>query len=179
MLRTLAASILAAGLLTGCATDLYSYRGGSGGGDYYYGRPQTEVRVYGGYYGHYGHYPHYRYGYPYYGPYGYYGPYRYYGPYDPYWHGGYGYPYRPHPRPRPPRPDQRNDLGDGGPWRNLDELRRRQSARRPDGEAAMPMPTPAPRVQGPPPRPRLEGGGGRLRETIRRVERDQERSSER
>lgn len=74
---------IAAALLAGCAT--YGYRAGSG--DYYYGQPGTQYRVYGsyGYPGYYG------YGYPgYYGGYGYgYG--------APYWGGYYRYiPTRPH-----------------------------------------------------------------------------------
>lgn len=184
MLRKLAFALLATGLLAGCATDMYSYRAGHGG-DYYYGQPRTEVRVYG-----YGGYYHGPYAYPYYR----YGPYRYYGPYDPYWYGWYGYPGyypypypHPHPRPRPdPRPDSGNDDDKGGPWRNLDEFRRRGITRNPPPTPSQPMPMPRPRTEAPPPRPprveaprpRTEARGSRMEQTIRRMERDRDRSSE-
>lgn len=180
-MRTLVATVLAAALLTGCATDLYSYRAGPG--DYYYGRPQTDVRVWGsyshGYPWHYGLYFHPYYGY--YGPYGYRGPYRpyYYWPYDPYWY-GYGPPrYRPRPHPHPgPRPDDRGHDRDGSPWRDLDDLRRRRENREIGVRPAMPAapPRPAPTVTPPPPR---EPRGGRLEESIRRLERDRRPTLER
>ena len=123
-------------LLAGCITDPYQYRGGYGGGDYYYGRPSVEYRHHG-YYGGYG-YPYYgrsgwsfgvQYGYPYGYPYGYgrhpYG----YG----YGYGGWPYYYRgwpPYPpvivRPGPGTdPDPGGDDGDQGPppWRDLDRIR--------------------------------------------------------
>lgn len=56
MLRNTLLAALAAATLAGCATS-YSYRGGDGGGDYYYGQPQIEYRYYDapfGYYGSYG-----------------------------------------------------------------------------------------------------------------------------
>lgn len=185
MLRKLAFALLATGLLAGCATDMYSYRAGHGG-DYYYGQPQTDVRVYG-----YGGYYHGPYAYPYYR----YGPYGYYGPHHPYWYGWYGYPGYypypyPYPRPRPPRPDTgRDDEGKGGPWRDLDEFRRRGVTRNPPPAPSQPgqMAVPRPRTQAPPrpprvevPRPpRAEAAGGRMEQTIRRLERDRGRSTER
>lgn len=86
MIRKLLLPVIATALLAGCAT--YGYRGGAG--DYYYGQPGTQYRVYGSYgYPGYG-YPGY-YGYP--GSYGYYG----YGYGAPYWGGYYRYiPARPH-----------------------------------------------------------------------------------
>lgn len=144
ILKTMIA-LAAASLLAGCVSSDYAYRTG-GRGDYYYGQPSTDYRYpgygpYDGYYP-YGGYPYgggYRYGLRYgYGyPYGYRGY-----PYNPYYGGHYGYPYyRPRPplviRPRPddnnPPPQHRPD--NRPPWRNLDELRRRQQA---DGGNAQP-----------------------------------------
>lgn len=102
MIRRLSLVVLTAAALTGCMTDGYSYRGGSG--DYYYGRPSVDY-----YYDGYG----YGYGYP-----GWYGGYDYrhgygYGYRYPYhgWYGGYwDYPYYwPPYRPRPPRPGDDHD----------------------------------------------------------------------
>ena len=41
MLRNTLLAALATTTLAGCATG-YAYRGGAGGGDYYYGQPQVE-----------------------------------------------------------------------------------------------------------------------------------------
>jgi hypothetical protein len=116
--------VAAAVLLAGCVTSGYSYREDRGGG-YYYGSPSVEYRELSPYpYGAYG-----PYGY-YYGPYG---PYRYAYPtpygYSYYGYGGYGYPYRyvtRPPRAVDPTPDRPRS-----PWRDLDEVRRRQQTQAP------------------------------------------------
>ena len=175
MIRKLLVPLAATLLLGGCVTG-YGYRAGAG--DYYYGQPSTQYRYYGSYpyYGGVG-------GYPYYGGYGSYGyPYRYgYGyPTRPYYYRpGYpyhGHPYRPH-YPRPPvtgtpNPDPNPDYRpprdrDGSPWRNLDQLRRRQQA---DGGAIRPAPSgisgtaPRPVISSPPPRRDDSGLGQRIRQ---------------
>ena len=68
MLRKTLLAALAATTLAGCATG-YSYRGGAGGGDYYYGQPQVEYRYYQDPYGYYG-----SFGFGRYAPSYYYGP---------------------------------------------------------------------------------------------------------
>ena len=104
MVRKLFLAIVATAALTGCVTDGYGYRGGSG--DYYYGRPSVDYDYYdgygypGGWYGGYDYYGHgYGYGYPYYG-----------------WYGGYwDYPYYwPPYHPRPPRPEDDDGPRTGG-----------------------------------------------------------------
>lgn len=159
MIRKFILPVMAAGLLAGCVTPGYQYRGGSG--DYYYGRGTTGVPYgygsigygsrggwYGGMgygmsygypYGH-GYYPGY---YPGYVPYPVYRP-----PYHP----------RPYPRPHPPRPwDGQGPQPPGdaataprprAPWRDLDGLRRggERTAR---GEAMMMPPSMAERAQAP------------------------------
>ena len=174
MIRKLILPAIAIALLGGCVTGGgYSYR--QDRGDYYYGQPSVDYRYQGGSYG-YG-YPPYRYGYPGYSGY----PYRYGGFYGYGSHGfgypyfGYpGYPYYPYsyrPRPRvivvrpdhgaPPR-DDRNHERRRPPWRDLDNLRRR------DGEP----PRSQPLTQAPPPavpavRPRDESRS-RNQQVIRR-----------
>lgn len=123
-------ALAALALLAGCATG-YQYRGGSG--DYYYGSPSVEYRVYGnyGYPGYYG------YGYPYggygYGSYGY--PYYYYG-------GGYYYPWYRH-RHGGDHGDHDNDGGNDGssqptrptpPWRDLGSIGNRGEFRERGGK---------------------------------------------
>lgn len=137
MFRRLMIPAACAALLAGCMTSGYSYRADRG--DYYYGQPQVEYRYYGGYddgFGWPGYHGPYRSRYPGYG----YGRFSFgYG--HPGWDGRYGsgwggYPYSNnwpryrHRYPRPPsgyqpRPDR--DSRDGSPWRNLDDLRRRQT----------------------------------------------------
>ncbi|MGH8076153.1 MAG: hypothetical protein ACREPE_02345 [Lysobacter sp.] len=167
MIRKLVLPILAAALLGGCVTD-YAYRGGDRG-DYYYGQPTTEYRYYGPY-GGYG--PH---GFGSFG-YGYGYPHRYYG-YPFGYRGFYHYPpyYRHYHRPpvtwrRPdgsPTPQQRSNNDGRPPWRNFDELRRRQSA---DGGGTQPRevvpagPAVAPR------QPREDGS--RMEQVIRRANRN-------
>lgn len=178
MIRKLVLPALAATLLAGCVTD-YAYRGGDRG-DYYYGRPSTEYRYDGGY-GGYGGYVPYGYGSYGYGVYGY--PYRYYG--MPYGYGGYyNRPYYPpyyHPYyPRPPvaqpppegnTPPQHRRDDRRPPWRNYDELRRRQSA---DGTAAVQQREIVPA------RPVAESRehGSRMEQVIRRANRNAETRSE-
>lgn len=152
MFRRILISAACASVLAGCMSSGYSYRADRG--DYYYGQPRVEYREYGyggydgspgypGYYGPYrGRYP--VYGYGGYGGYGRSGfgasiGYGYPGTYGRYGSGWGGYPYyttRPrhihhHHDPRPPAgyqpPPGGNVSSDGSPWRNLDELRRRQS----------------------------------------------------
>ena len=152
-------------LLAGCATG-YQYRGGTG--DYYYGSPSVEYRVYGGYgYGYPGYYPYGGYyggyyGYPYYGG-GYY--------YYPWYRHGHGHGHGGH------------DHGGGGddgndgdstpdrptpPWRDLGSLGNRGKFRelggklppRTDDMAPMARPGSQPRVPvaprtSAPPRPRV------------------------
>ncbi|MBW3550452.1 MAG: hypothetical protein KY442_06390 [Proteobacteria bacterium] len=181
MIRKLTFAVATAVLLAGCVTSDYAQRHGAGG-DYYYGQPRTEYRYHGGY----GHGPYGGYGYPYSSIY--YG--RSYGGYPYGFRGGYyGYPYGPYlPGYRPPivivpRPDTdadprppRNDDDGRSPWRDLDELRRRQHAdggpmgQRPVVPARPAVaPAPRPRVQAPAPRPRSELGDRmrRLNETTR------------
>lgn len=172
MHRKLLLPLAATVLLAGCVTAPYQYRG-NGDGGYYYGAPSVEYRYRGvepGYYG-----------YPYY-----YGPYRsgisIWGRYgDPYYYGYprypyYGYPrspyYNGHPHRRPvPRPGtQANPRPDGGPWRNIDELRRRRGV---DGGGPSQGPQPGPGEPSsiaPPPRPGSSrgGDGSRLGDLIRR-----------
>ncbi len=166
MIRKLVFPALAAALLSGCVTD-YAYRGGDRG-DYYYGRPSVEYRYDGGY----GGYSPY-YGYGGYGPRGFGYPY----PYGArYGHGGYfnhGYyppyygPYLQRPPVVQPRHDDRDDRRP--PWRNFDELRRRQSS---GGDPS----TLRPRAVGPAgpafvePRQR----GSRMEQIIRRANRNAE-----
>ncbi|MFD0739619.1 hypothetical protein ACFQZQ_10045 [Lysobacter koreensis] len=142
-----AIALAATGLLAGCITGDYAYRNG-GRGDYYYGQPSVDYRYEG--YGGYGHYPYgdayrfrSRYGYPY-GGYPYHRGYPYYGGHYGY---PYHYPYRPRPPVviRPPRPDGSvpppQHRPDGRPpWRNLDELRRRQQARGGNEQPQMAVP---------------------------------------
>lgn len=139
MIRKLLLPLAAGVLLAGCVTTApYGYRGGDRG-DYYYGQPSVDYRNYGSYgYGPYGYDPYYgpyRPGVSIYGrigsPYGYYGRPYYGGGYYGYPYGGgyYGYPY--HGRPRHVHPGtgggtgSRPDHGEGGGWRNIDEVRRR------------------------------------------------------
>jgi hypothetical protein len=160
MIRTILLPVAAAALLAGCVTSGYSYREDRGGG-YYYGTPSVEYRdvtpyPYDGYgpYGYYGPYGPYRYAYP--APYGY----RYYG----YYGYGPGYPYHV-PRyyvPRAPRTIDRTPDRPRSPWRDLDELRRRQR-------------TQAPTISPPPPpqtvTPGTSPGGSGMSERIRRARR--------
>lgn len=173
---------VAAALLAGCVTSDYRYREDNGGG-YYYGTPSVQYRERSPY--PYGPYP---YGYGGYGPYGAYGPYGsyrywhpspYYGYRDPYYgyygyygypYGGYpyGYPYR-HVEPRrrvAPRPDTTPDRP-RSPWRDLDNLRRRQPT---------PPPVAPPATQGIQPRspavlpaPTRSGTGERIRRAKERA----------
>ena len=170
MIRKLVLPALAALVLAGCVSGDYAHRSGDRG-DYYYGRAITEYRnvgPYGGYspYG-YGGYAPYGYGGFGYGAYGY--PRGYYG--YPYGYGGYyNHPhYRPYYRRPPvtypgpdgstapqPRPNDRRP-----PWRNFDEMRRRQSA---DGGAVQPRAVePAPREAA------ARERGSRMEQIIRRA----------
>ena len=154
-------AIAAVALVSGCVS--YGYRAGHG--DYYYGQPTTEYVYPYGYYD-YG-YPGY-YGAPYWSSFGYYG---YYGPYRPH-QGGHGHGngnghgnghgngsgnHTPPPEPGSSRP----------PWRNLDQLRRRQQA---DGGALRPAPSgisgtaPRPVISSPAPRRDDSGLGQRIRQ---------------
>jgi hypothetical protein len=172
MIRKLLLPTAAALLLGGCVTTApYGYRGGDRG-DYYYGQPSVDYRYHGVYPG---------YGSSYYGPYrsgiygsygrGWYGypsGYGYRG--QPYYRGWYGHPGYP-PVYRQPRRDTRPDTRpDGGPWRSIDELRRRRD---PGSTGVIPAPTqvepraviqPRPVVQ---PRERGERGSA-MGEMIRR-----------
>lgn len=171
MMRKLIVPLVAAGLLAGCVTSGYSYRGGDG--DYYYGRPSTQYR----YHGPYGAYP--------YGGFGYYG---YYG--DPYYsrhpfYGRYGYPYYGHPyyyrppvviRPRPdndPAPGSNDDNDRRPPWRDLVDRRRRQLE---GGGNLAPMPAPQRATQPMPTISRGDDGGSRME---RIMQRSQERARSR
>lgn len=183
MFRKLLLPALAIAVLGGCVTDGYGYNRG----DYYYGRPGVDLRYEGSPYGSF----YYRYGYPGYGgyssyPYGYGGYYGY-----PYGYGGYGgyygYPYSGHPYypyyPRPPvivvpRPDGHPphiDHRDGRrpPWRDLDNIRRR------DGD--LDPPRIQPQISQPqlPVRPamRRDEGGSRNEQIMRRA-RDEGRERE-
>jgi hypothetical protein len=174
MLRKLLLPLAAAGLLGGCATGDYAYRGGTGG-DYYYGRPQVEYRYHGSPYGYspYGYSP---YGsYSRFGLYGVYG-HPYYG-HPFYGHSYYGHPYYgyPYSRPRPPiivqpRPDDgtvREDREDRPPpWRDLTNRRRSMT---PDvGDAMRPPAVPTrPMTQRPMPQARRDGGS-RMEQIMRR-----------
>lgn len=179
MLRQLLLPLAASALLAGCVTtDPYGYRGGDRG-DYYYGAPSVEYRYRGdpGY-----DYPYsgpYRSGFSIYGSYGYprgyYGsPYGnpYYGGYSYPYYGGYGYPYQggyghPHPgypqhRPTQPPPPGTGyqpppDTRDGGPWRNLDDIRRRRLGDTTPGGVGPSPSFPQPSFE---PRPRMGGGEG-------------------
>ena len=156
MIRKFLLPAVAVAALAGCVTP-YGYR--QGNGDYYYGAPSVEYRDHSPYgygpYGSYGPYGPYRYGYPprsswsfglrYGYPYGYgYYPYGY--PYG--YRGGYygGYPYgyprhyrRPGSQPQPdPTPDNSRS-----PWRNLDQLRRRQTGGVMEPPRALPQPEPS------------------------------------
>lgn len=148
MLRKLLLPLAAAGLLGGCATGDYAYRGGAG--DYYYGRPQVEYRYHGGPYGYapYGYGSHFGFGLS-----GYYGHPYYRHPFYGYPHSGYpyyGYPYRPRPpvvvQPHPDGDGVRGDRGDRPPpWRDLNARRRLApdaggAMMRPPAEPARPMP---------------------------------------
>jgi hypothetical protein len=130
MIRKLLLTAFASALLAGCAT--YGYRGGHGG-DYYYGQPGTQYRVYGsyGYPGYYGYaypgsyYGYYGYGAPYWGSY-----YRYYRPSRPPHHGDHdhdhdgdhGSPGSGHDRPDRPK----------APWRDLENVGRPRVIQRQD-----------------------------------------------
>lgn len=184
MIRKLILPALAAALLAGCATG-YQYRGGSG--DYYYGSPGVEYRVYGGYGYPYGYgYGGYGYGYPYYGG-GYY--------YYP-WYRGHGHHHGGHhhgghdgdnggddgdappERPTPPWRDL-GSIGDRGKLRDLgDKLPQRREAHAPVARpSSQPRMSSPPRIS-PPPRisqPRSGGGesgsGSRMGEMLRRSQR--------
>lgn len=174
MIRKLVLPIVAVALLGGCVTD-YAYRGGDRG-DYYYGQPTTEYR----YYGPYGSYAPYGYGNFGYGNYGYgrFGyPHGYYGGYPFGYRGFYHYPpYYRHHHHRPPvtwrRPDgsptpqQRSNNDGRPPWRNFDELRRRQSA---DGGGNRPREVVP---SGPVGTPRDRDEGSRMEQVIRRANRN-------
>lgn len=184
MIRTLLLPAALVGLLGGCVSAGYSYRGDGGG--YYYGQPAVEYRYhdyYGpSYYGpyRYGYYPYrYGYGYPWYsGWYGHGFPY--------YWDPFPRYYYRPRhdhkpppgtdppPTPRPPGNDDRppwRDFGrrtqprilqpqpDPAIPRTLEERRgpltRRDAGPRIEAPAPMPAPRMAPRrSEGPLSQPR-------------------------
>ena len=151
-----------AALLAGCVTTDYRYREDNGGG-YYYGTPSVEYRELGPYpYDAYGYYGPYRYAYP--GAYGY----RHYG-YGSY---GYtrGYPYRyyvpryhgaPDGRPRTvdPTPDRPRS-----PWRDLDEVRRRQRTQLPPPVMPTAPPSTAPSLS-----PGVPDTGSGLGGRVRRV----------
>lgn len=167
MIRKLVLPVLAAALLGGCVTD-YAYRGGDRG-DYYYGQPTTEYRYYGPYGGYAPHgFGSFGYGYPHYGyPFGYRGFYH----YPPYRHHHRHPPVTHRPPDGSPTPQHRPNDG-RPPWRNVDELRRRQSA---DGGGTQPRevvpvrpvePTVTPRE----PRER----GSRMEQVIRRANRNAE-----
>lgn len=160
MIRKLLLPAAATVLLAGCATGGYNYRGGSG--DYYYGTPSVDYRHYGSPYGYYGHPGYYRRGY--YG--GFYG-YPYYPYYPPYY-------YRPRPNPGDhggvpvPAPD-RNDNDRPAPWRNLDELRRRNESRIDPGPSVrrvVPRPAARPPVA---PRPSVSPRGGSRMDRVESV----------
>lgn len=166
MLRKLLLPLAAAGLLGGCVTGDYAYRGGPG--DYYYGRPQVEYRYHGGPYGYHPYAPYSRFGF--YGHYGrpFYG-HPYYGyPFWGYRHHGHPHYYRP-PVVVQPRPDGgvvQDDRSDRPPpWRDLGARRRAQMPG--VGGAMRPPPEPA--------RPSLRGrddGGSRMEQMLRRGQRD-------
>ena len=167
MIRKLLLPAVAAVLLGGCVTDGYQYRDGPG--DYYYGTPSVDYRHYGspyGYYGSPGYY--YRRGYGLYG-----GFYDY--PYYPYYPRYY---YRPRPNPGDdgsgPAPD-RSDNDRPAPWRDLDELRRREEQRfepAPSVRRVVPRTNPAPRVT-----PRA-GGGSRMDRIESVIDRARSRATE-
>lgn len=164
MIRKFILPVIAAGLLAGCVTPGYNYRGGSG--DYYYGGSVRSVPYgygsigygsRGGWYGNVGYGARIGYGYPY----GYYGYYPGYLP--PY--GGYRppiyyphYPYRPPVYPRPgdgnndPRPPKRR-----APWRDIGGYTQQpqignERISRPYGNAGSDRPMPSrPAVQQPRP----------------------------
>ncbi|TQD40893.1 hypothetical protein, partial [Marilutibacter aestuarii] len=129
MIRKLLLPALTVALLGGCVSG-YGYRP-AGSGGYYYGQPSVEYRYYGGYgypYGgsRYGYYNYNRpgWGYPYYGYPGYYPrpPIVVRPPHRP------DHPHKPDHPGRPDRPDH-PDVGDGGnrpPWRDLDNINRRE-----------------------------------------------------
>jgi hypothetical protein len=188
MLRKTLLAALAAATLAGCATG-YSYRGGIGGGDYYYGQPRIEYRYYEdplGYYGSFG--------------FGRYAPAYYYDRYGRLVYGGsygyYGYPYGYRSqwwyRPRPHGNghgggDHHNGDGDHDadrddrrpPWRNIGGVYPRGERVAPDGAEPQPrmrrqqlrgaMPLPQQRSIAPaPPRMRSDdGGGSRMGRAIR------------
>ncbi len=197
MLRKTLLAALAAATLGGCATG-YSYRGGAGGGDYYYGQPRIDYRYYEDPFGYYG-----SYGFGRYAP-GYY--------YDRYGrlvygssYGYYGYPYGYGSqwwyRPRPHGNghgggDHGNGQGDHDadrddrrpPWRNIGGVYPRGERIAPDGDdqrplvrrQQMPGALPMPQRQAgersiapspPPSRMRSEdgGGGSRMGRVIRNV----------
>lgn len=192
MLRKTLLAALAATTLAGCATG-YSYRGGAGGGDYYYGQPRVEYRYYQDPYGYYGSFGFGRYAPAYYydrygrlvygGSYGYYG--------YPYGYGNQWW-YRPRPHGNGHGGgDHDNDHGDHDanrddrrpPWRNIGGVFPRGERIAPDGaeqqprvrrqqvQGAMPMPRrqAEQRVIAPsPPRMRSDdGGGSRMGRAIR------------
>ena len=180
MLRNTLLAALATTTLAGCATG-YAYRGGAGGGDYYYGQPQVEYRYYPdpfGYSGSFG--------------FGRYAPAYYYDRYGRLVYGSaYGYPYGHGSqwwyRPRPHDNghgggDHDNDHGDHDadredrrpPWRNIGEYPRservapdgddpRPRMRRKQMQGAVPMPQRQPQqraVAPSPPRMRSDDNGG-------------------
>jgi hypothetical protein len=161
MFRKLVLPVLAMALLGGCIS--YSYRDGHGG-DYYYGEPSVEYRYTPSYgiYGSYGSY----------GYYGNYGPYRYgYG--DRYRH-DYGYPYSgryyryPYYYVRPTQPRATVDPTPDrprSPWRDIDQLRRRQHA---DTTSPSITPRSVPREDAAP----APSGGSSLGGMIRRAKRE-------
>jgi hypothetical protein len=188
MLRKTLLAALAATTLAGCATG-YSYRGGSGGGDYYYGQPRIEYRYYEDPFGYYGSFGFGRYAPAYYydrygrlvygGSYGYYG--------YPYGYGSQWW-YRPRPHGNGHGHgggghDNGNDHGDHDadrddrrpPWRNIGGVYPRGERVAPDGAEPQPrvrrqqapgaMPTP-PRQQAeqrvitPAPPPRMRSDNG-------------------
>lgn len=157
--------VAAAMLLAGCVTSGYSYREDRGGG-YYYGQPSVEYRDVSPYpYGSYG-----PYGY-YYGPYG---PYRYAYPtpygYSYYGYDRYGYPYRYVPRYYVPRTRTVDPTPDRprSPWRDLDELRRRQRTQLPE---STPSPPPNVITQPPSETPVTPPSGSGMSERIERARR--------
>lgn len=178
MLRKLLLPIAAAALLGGCATDGYNYR--SGPGDYYYGTPSVDYRHYGSPYGYYGSPGFYRGGYGYYGGYG--GFYR--NPYYPWYPRHY---YNPQPRPddgagRPAPEHGGNDNDRPAPWRNLDELRRRDESRIEPGPSVRriaPRTVHRPRVAPRPTvTPRPSRGGSRMDRMEGLIERSRGRQGE-
>ena len=181
MIRKLILPAVAIAFLGGCISPGYGYR--QDRGDYYYGQPGVDYRYYSPYgypssgYGYGYGYPSSRYGYPRYPYYrsggGYYG-----NPYQPY--PGYPYyPYSHHHRPHHPRPpvgvtpppDDGSTLlppsSDGGrpPWRDLNNLGRRDVGQPPRIEPA-PVTQTLPTSQ---PRPQTRPAGSRNEQIMRRA----------